>query len=224
MAVVRMVPGRLKCGKVAVDFLRSLRRLTVRAVTTANKVTIARILLVPFFILQVLYYVEAGVEYHRLLAILSFAVASISDGIDGYIARRYNQRSELGAFLDPLADKLLLVSGVVLLSFDHAPYLPQLPLWLTVTVLSRDVLLAIGTWVIQHTCGRTVVRPSLLGKAATVLQMTCVLWALLKWPDNWLFVWLVLAAVLTAISGVFYIIDGVGQLSASPKSTASPRQ
>jgi CDP-diacylglycerol--glycerol-3-phosphate 3-phosphatidyltransferase len=219
-----MVEGGIRSGKAGVDFFRSLPRLDVRAMTTANKVTIARILLVPFFVMQVLYYVEAGAEIHRLLAVLSFAVASISDGIDGYIARRYNQRSELGAFLDPLADKLLLVSAVVMLSFDHAPHLPRLPLWLTVTVLSRDVLLAIGTWVIQHTCGKTVVRPSLLGKAATVMQMTCVLWALLKWPSNWLFVWLVLAAALTAFSGVFYVIDGVGQLSASPKSTASPRQ
>ncbi len=219
-----MVEGGMKSGKAGVDFLGSIPRLAERAMTTANKVTIARILLVPFFVMQVLYYVESGAEIHRLLAILSFAVAAISDGIDGYIARRYNQRSELGAFLDPLADKLLLVSGVVLLSFDHAPHLPRLPLWLTVTVLSRDVLLAIGTWVIQHTCGKTVVRPSLLGKAATVMQMTCVLWALLKWPGNWLLVWLVVAAALTAISGVFYIIDGVGQLSASPKSTASPRQ
>ena len=90
--------------------------------TTANKVTILRILLIPFFVVQVLYYVKNGNELHRLLAILSFAVAAICDGVDGYIARRYNQRSELGAILDPLADKLLLVSGIVLLSFDHGPY------------------------------------------------------------------------------------------------------
>ena len=82
--------------------------------TTANKVTILRILLIPFFVVQVLYYVKNGNELHRLLAILSFAVAAICDGVDGYIARRYNQRSELGAILDPLADKLLLVSGIVL--------------------------------------------------------------------------------------------------------------
>src|SRR5438045_8696995 len=86
--------------------------------TTANKITILRILLIPFFVVQVLYYVKNGNETHRFLAILSFAVAAICDGVDGYIARRYNQRSELGAILDPLADKLLLVSGIVLL--DHA--------------------------------------------------------------------------------------------------------
>ena len=68
--------------------------------TTANKVTILRMLLIPFFVVEVLYYVKDGHELHRLLAVLSFAVAAICDGVDGYIARRYNQRSELGAILD----------------------------------------------------------------------------------------------------------------------------
>ena len=80
--------------------------------TTANNITIFRVLLVPFFIVQVLYYAESGIEWHRFAAILTFALAALSDGLDGYIARRYNQRSQLGAILDPLADKLLLVSGV----------------------------------------------------------------------------------------------------------------
>src|SRR5687767_11757901 len=77
-----------------------------RDMTTANKITIVRILLVPFFIVQVLYYVNTGNEWYRLSAVLCFGLAAISDGIDGYIARRYNQISELGKMLDPLADKL----------------------------------------------------------------------------------------------------------------------
>ncbi len=79
--------------------------------TTANKITILRILLIPFFVVELIYYVRTGNEIHRLAAILCFAVAAICDGVDGYIARRYNQISELGKILDPLADKLLLVSG-----------------------------------------------------------------------------------------------------------------
>src|SRR5438874_11191790 len=73
--------------------------------TTANKITIFRILLIPFFVVEVLYYMKTGNETHRLSAILAFGIAAICDGVDGYIARRYNQRSELGAILDPLADK-----------------------------------------------------------------------------------------------------------------------
>src|SRR6201988_3334508 len=120
--------------------------------TTANKITIFRILLVPFFIVEVLYYVGDGDELHRFLAISAFAVASVCDGVDGYIARRYNQRSELGAILDPLADKLLLVSGIVLLSFDHKN-LGSIPLWLTGTIIGRDTLLLIGLAVVYITVG-----------------------------------------------------------------------
>src|SRR5688572_11751736 len=168
--------------------------------TTANKVTILRILLIPFFVVEVLYYVTQGAEIHRLLALLCFAVASILDGVDGYIARHYNQCSELGAILDPLADKLLLVSGVVVLSFDHRPFLESIPLWLTGIIIGRDVLLVIGLVVIQITVGKVTVRPRWVGKVATVLQMIVVLWVLLKWPQGLLEVSILGAAVCTAIS------------------------
>src|SRR5437660_12869630 len=120
--------------------------------TTANRITIFRILLVPFFIVEVLSYVERGEEWHRCLAIGAFGIAAICDGVDRYIARRYNQRSELGAILDPLADKLLLVSGIVVLSFEHPPYqqyLATLPLWLAGTIIGRDILVLAGMFVIQ---------------------------------------------------------------------------
>ncbi|MEK7675492.1 MAG: CDP-diacylglycerol--glycerol-3-phosphate 3-phosphatidyltransferase [Verrucomicrobiota bacterium] len=192
--------------------------------TTANKITILRILLVPFFIVQLLVYVESGDEWYRLLAILSFALAAFGDALDGYVARRYNQHSELGAILDPLADKLLLLSGVVVLSLPHQPYLDRLPLWLVATVISRDMLLLIGMVVIHYACGKVIVRAHIIGKMATVLQMGAVLWILLKWNEDWLRVWTVGAAVCTGISGVLYLLDGVRQLSASPSSAASPKQ
>jgi cardiolipin synthase (CMP-forming) len=187
--------------------------------TTANKVTILRILLIPFFVVEVLYYVQTGDETHRWLAIICFAVAAVCDGVDGFIARHFNQRSELGAILDPLADKLLLVSGIVLLSFDHSPYLDQVPLWLTGTIIGRDILVLIGLVVIQMTVGKVLVRPRMLGKVATVLQMAVVLWVLFKWHGKALS-WVTMAAALcTGISGLLYVWDGVRQLSASPKSS-----
>ena len=189
--------------------------------TTANKITICRIFLVPIFIVEVLYYTDAGNEVHRLVALLTFAVASISDGIDGYLARRYHQHSELGRILDPLADKLLLIAGVVLLSLKNEPYLARIPMWLTATILSRDVLLVLGLVLIYYTCGKVTVRPVIIGKVATVLQMACVLWILLKWPDSAIF-WIALAAAIcTGVSGILYIFDGVRQLSASPSSSAT---
>ena len=142
--------------------------------TTANKITILRILLIPFFVVELVYYLQTGNEVHRLLAILSFAVTAILDGVDGYIARLYNQKSELGAILDPLADKLLLVSAIVTLSFNHGTQIGQIPLWLTGTIIGRDLLLLAGIAVIRLTVGKVVVRPRVVGKIATVFQMIVV--------------------------------------------------
>ena len=192
--------------------------------TTANKITILRILLIPFFVVQVLYYVKSGHELHRWLSIASFATAAICDGVDGYIARRYNQRSELGAILDPLADKLLLVSGIVVLRIENKPYLETIPLWLTGTIIGRHMLLLIGLVVIQMVVGKVAVRPRVLGKMATVLQMVTVLWILLKWPEKWLSIWIIGTAFCTGGSGLLYVWDGVRQLSAHPASSAKLTQ
>jgi cardiolipin synthase (CMP-forming) len=191
--------------------------------TTANKITILRILLIPFFVVETIYYVRTGNEAHRLAAILCFAVAAICDGVDGYIARRYNQISELGKILDPLADKLLLVSGVVLLSFDNAPRLHQIPLWLTGTIIGRDLLLLIGVIVIHYTVGKVNVRPRLTGKLSTVFQMLVVIWILLRWDFRYglLKVWILGAGIFTGVSGLFYVWDGTKQLSSHPASSAT---
>lgn len=191
--------------------------------TTANKVTVLRILLVPFFIYLLLEYRETGEEWRRWSAFGCFSVAAVLDGVDGFIARRFHQKSELGAVLDPLADKLLLVSALIMLGLPH-DHLHPLPLWLNLTVISRDVLLVLGLGVIQFTVGSARVRPRWTGKCATVAQMSLVLWCLLKWPAPVQSLLAVSAALLTAVSGVQYIWDGLGQLSASPRSAATPEQ
>jgi cardiolipin synthase (CMP-forming) len=191
--------------------------------TTANKITILRILLIPFFVVELIYYVETGNEVHRLVAILAFGIAAILDGVDGYIARHYNQKSELGAILDPLADKLLLVSGIVTLSFNHGPYLGQIPLWLIGTIIGRDLLILIGMVVIQLTVGKVAVQPRIIGKCATVLQMAVVIWILMKWDQALKPLWLVYlmagAAICTGVSGLLYVWDGVKQLGSHPTSS-----
>ena len=192
--------------------------------TTANKVTIVRILLTPYFVVEVLYFVRSGNDLHRVLSVVCFAVAAICDGVDGYIARRYNQRSELGAILDPLADKLLLISGIVLLSIDHGPALACIPLWLTGTIIGRDVVVLIGWIVIHLVVGKVVVRTRMLGKLATVLQMIIILWILLQWHGKTLFGLTVAAAVCTGFSGLLYVWDGMRQLSAHPASSPTARK
>lgn len=189
--------------------------------TTANKITILRILLIPFFVGAVLYYVRTGDDLWRMGGLLCFAVASICDGVDGYIARHYNQISELGTILDPLADKLLLVSGVIVLSLDNSAHLERMPLWLTVTIIGRDVVLLIGLAVIHLIVGKVKVRPRMVGKVATVLQMASVLWILLKWHNSALVYITWGAAICTAVSGVWYVFDGMKQLGAHPSSLPS---
>jgi cardiolipin synthase (CMP-forming) len=200
------------------------RKLRTR-MTTANKVTICRILLVPFFIAAVIYYVKTGLETYRWLAISCFGLAAVSDGIDGFIARHFHQRSELGAVLDPLADKLLILSGVVLLSLHNEPHLRAIPIWLTVTILSRDVLLLIGFVLIHFIAGGMKVRPHITSKIATVLQMAAVLWALFKFGDlfvegaRWHYIICIGAAVLTGVSGLIYLFGGMRLLATHPASS-----
>jgi CDP-diacylglycerol--glycerol-3-phosphate 3-phosphatidyltransferase len=175
--------------------------------TTANKITIARTLFVPLFVAQVISYVNGGIEWHRLAAIICFALAALGDAVDGYIARRYNQRSDLGAILDPLADKLLLVSALVILSLDTRQRLAQIPWWLAVIVVTRELILLAGMVAIHCAWGKFVARPRLPGKMATVLQMAAVLWTLLKCPAGPLPYLTAGAGLFTVLSGLFYLYD-----------------
>jgi cardiolipin synthase len=120
------------------------------------------------------------------------------------------------------------VSGVVLLSFNHMPRLGQIPLWLTGTIIGRDLLLLIGIVVIRFTVGKVTVHPRLFGKIATVFQMAVVVWILLDWDRDlnvhWFKVWTIGAAAFTGISGLLYIWDGVKQLGAHPASSPTPSE
>ena len=189
--------------------------------TTANKVTIVRILLIPVFVWLTLDYIrdfQKGTEkeWQRVVACAIFAVAATSDALDGYIARRYHQKSELGSFLDPLADKALLVSAMILLSIrfkDGTPF-ELLPLWFPVLVISRDLILLVGTVLIHMLAGKVTARPRIVGKCATFFQMIALGWVLLK-IDRLSYRWpLYAAGFFTLVSGIWYIFDGVKQLSA----------
>jgi cardiolipin synthase (CMP-forming) len=188
--------------------------------TTANKITIIRILLIPVFVWLMLDYIrdhQKGVanEWEHVLACVVFAVASISDAVDGYIARRYKQKSELGTFLDPLADKTLLVSAMILLSvrFKEGSPFALLPLWFPILVVSRDLILLAGTLLIHMITGKVTARPRIVGKCATFFQMVTLGWILLQ-IDRPSFQWpLYAAGVFTLVSGIWYIFDGISQLN-----------
>jgi cardiolipin synthase (CMP-forming) len=132
----------------------------VKNLTLANQLTILRIALIPAFVLLVVYgYLGA--------ALVVFTVAGLTDALDGLIARRAGQRTSLGAWLDPMADKLLLVTTFVVLTLPSIPLANHLPLWLTVLVISRDVVIVGVVAIINLAVGPRTFRPSLLGKATT---------------------------------------------------------
>src|SRR6266852_9298306 len=125
--------------------------------TTANKITVIRILMIPAFVTMAIYYgqsIQRGdpLEWQRFTAIAIFLLASVSDGLDGYVARRYNQRSSLGIILDPIADKGLLLSGIITLSLtswsEIEPESGKFSVWFPVLVISRDAILLVGTLVL----------------------------------------------------------------------------
>ena len=140
----------------------------MRNLTLANQLTILRIVLVPAFVLLVV--------YGRLgAALVVFVVAGITDALDGLIARLTGQRTSIGAWLDPMADKLLLVTTFVVLTLPGIPLTNHLPTWLTVLVISRDVVIVVFVAVVNLAIGPRTFRPSLLGKSATAaFILTCI--------------------------------------------------
>lgn len=208
--------------------------------TTANKITIARILMIPLFVMMAIYYgrgVQRGApqDWQRWLTIAIFVAAAASDGIDGYIARRYNQRSRLGVVLDPIADKGLLLAAIITLSLSNWAY--EFPAWFPVLVVARDIVIVSGTLTLHYLNGAVQVKPSWMGKAATALQMVAIALCMLQlnlfhrvvllggWSleFDFLDIPVYLAGFATLASGAGYVIDGIRQAQAKghgdPKSS-----
>jgi cardiolipin synthase len=132
----------------------------VRNLTLANQLTLLRIILVPAFVLLVVY-------GHLGAALITFLVAGITDALDGLIARLASQRTSLGAWLDPMADKLLLVTTFIVLTVPGIMMTNHLPLWLTVIVISRDVAIIGVVAIVNLAVGPRTFKPSFLGKSTT---------------------------------------------------------
>jgi cardiolipin synthase len=170
--------------------------------TIANQLTLLRMLLIPAFVLLVV--------YGRFgWALVVFIVAGVTDALDGYIARMPGQQSELGAWLDPVADKLLLVTTFIVLTLPNIGLVNRIPIWLTVIVISRDIGIVLTVAVVNLAWGPRTFRPSQLGKVATAwFILTCVVVMFYNWRGVEsqvvdLFVWTSLA--ITIASGVDYV-------------------
>ncbi len=185
---------------------------TDTTISIPNILTLIRILLTPLFIILIL-------KQLFTMALFVFAIAGISDALDGSIARYLNQRTELGAHLDPLADKLLLLSSYITLGV-----LNVVPSWLAVIVIARDVIIILGIAVLTITSKPYQVKPSIVSKCTTFLQLATVFLTLLnptmvhfKTVQTGLF-WA--TAALTIVSGLHYIYIGMNLLQENTPSSS----
>jgi len=185
--------------------------------TTANKITITRIALIPVFVVFSFLYgasVQSGDPNLklRIAALVIFAIAALSDGLDGYVARHYHQVSRLGILLDPLADKALMLAAVFTLSFARWPI--SFPIWFTVFVFIREFIILNGIAILHRINGKVPIKPHWISKTCTVLQMSAIVWLMLDFrndsapPMSLIY----LAGFFTALSALHYILEGVRQI------------
>lgn len=170
-----------------------------------NYLTLFRILLTPVFFIALVSY-SPGKENLRLIAFGIFVLASVTDALDGLLARYLKQRTALGQMLDPLADKILLVTAYIGLLFVPAiPYHP--PLWITITIIFRDMILLFGFFTLNSADVKVEVQPNAWGKLTTLSQILLICFILLEWP---LAIPLAYVAVsFTIVSGIIYLKRGL---------------
>lgn len=172
----------------------------------ANKVSTFRILSVPFFISCMAYYAPER-DYLRSIALFIFLLAVISDAIDGYLARKSKQKSNVGHMLDPLADKLLLISAFICLYLvKDFPAGVSFPLWVVLIVISRDAIILLGAIVIYMVRQKIDIWPTKWGKLTTVFQMSAALGVLMQFRFSYLL--MIVAVIFTVVSGIDYIHRG----------------
>ena len=138
-----------------------------KLLTYANQLTILRMVFVPCFVILLVY------GYPRAATVV-FLLAALTDGLDGLIARKLNQRTPLGSFLDPMADKLLLTAAFITLTARSVPAALHIPAWLTILTISRDALIAISVLIIHMHTGHSRFPPTILGKYTTSFQLVLV--------------------------------------------------
>ena len=194
--------------------------------TWATRITIVRLILVPVFVTFIITYNETDPrdEWWRYAAIAVFVIAAVSDAVDGYLARHWNQRSALGALLDPIADKLLLFAALVTLSLLPLGHLHTFPIWFPAIIISRDALLLGGYAVLRHFHVPIEIHPHWTGKLSTVFTLMAigaVLFKLGALATTWL---CALGAGLALICTIIYAREGLTLLSHSGHTSAqSPK-
>ncbi len=209
--------------------------------TWATRITIVRLILVPVFVTLIITYGDsasdgAPEEFWRYAAIAVFVIASLSDALDGYLARHWNQRSALGALLDPIADKLLLFAALITLCVIPLGHLRPFHIWFPATIISRDALLLGGYCVLRHFHVPMEIHPHWTGKLSTLFTLMAIGAVLLKlgaWHidlgsgpfplGSWIvFDLCALGAGLAFACTIIYVREGLSLLRDSGHTTAQP--
>ena len=183
-----------------------------RVLSPANEITILRLIFVPIFAILV-------IGQHNLAALIVLGVAAVSDAADGFVARRFHQQTALGVALDPMADKALMTTAYLVLSFGGG-----LPWWITIVVISRDAGILLTAGVISLVAGYRPFPPSVLGKASTAAQVATVIVALAVrvepplLPHVLLHPLIDLAALLTVASGLHYLFAARHRFGLGPSA------
>lgn len=179
--------------------------MSERLFTIPNVLSIARILLIPLFLIML-------IQNNKMGALIVFFIAASTDFLDGIAARLLNQQSNLGALLDPAGDKLLMTAGIIALSLPSLSSPNVIPIWLTVTIVGRDLYIVWGAFMLYKRIGRRTFPPIVTGKIATVCQMSVLVLVLLLNTLNmspWYLLWFyLLTLVFTVLSGIQYTLMG----------------
>ncbi len=190
--------------------------------TYANQLTILRMIFIPCFVLLVIY-------GHHKSATLVFVLAGITDGLDGLLARKLQQRTALGSFLDPMADKLLLAAAFITLTIPSVPVAAHIPVWLTILVFSRDLLIAVSALIIHLQTGHSQFAPTFLGKCTTTAQLVTIGAAMLV--NLWVGVGMAIftpviyaTLLLTVVSGLHYFYRSVKIIESYQKARVTNGQ
>src|SRR5262245_50292426 len=180
-------------------FLCSLRFCVLARdmrLTFATKITLLRMFLIPFIAISILY------NRHGL-ALTIFLFSGLTDMFDGLIARKFKQKSRLGALLDPMAEKLLLSTSFLLLTLPVSQISITIPAWLTVVVFGRDIIIVVSAVAIALTTGFTNFDPTIYGKASTAVQIGCVLAVLIANTFGFEEIWIEWLFYLTFVLTLF---------------------
>lgn len=198
--------------------------------TAATYLTMLRILLVPVFAILAVYYArslqgDAGTESYRWWAVTVFVIAALTDFVDGLIARRFNQSTKLGAILDPIADKLLVLTAVITLSAVQWGEDWSIPIWFAGLVIVRDAIVWGGIAVLHFLNHHVEIQPHWTGKVCTALLMTTLAWVMLKiiplhplYPTCVTAVFIVLATIVNIRQGIEQLPSHVHHHHSDPDS------